>query len=177
MDHPVLPKLPQYRCHKIVEAAKVLAVRTFAKERRAELTIAPGLIVPISWEWAEKNLPQNTGSMPFFHGAEGYIVKYRDDYVSWSPKKEFEAGYALIVQTTIGPRLTPLEEEPPAEDRRAGPSLLVAHEAHWKCPRHGEVGDRIVLACIPGHEGPWCRACLIECTLNSHLLRCFPLQQ
>lgn len=33
---------------------------------------------------------------------EGYKVKYSDDYISWSPKKEFEEAYRLISGMTFG---------------------------------------------------------------------------
>jgi hypothetical protein len=33
---------------------------------------------------------------------EGYMVKYSDNYVSWSPKGEFDKSYRLIIDMTFG---------------------------------------------------------------------------
>lgn len=35
----------------------------------------------------KSNIDENT---------EGYIVRYSDDYISWSPKAQFEAAYRII---------------------------------------------------------------------------------
>lgn len=37
----------------------------------------------------------------FQHGENGYAVKYSDDYISWSPRKQFEDAYLEIKQESL----------------------------------------------------------------------------
>lgn len=56
--------------------------------------------------------PMNLGDYNTFKGwtipadedpkREGYKVKYSDDYISWSPKEEFDKAYRLINGLTFG---------------------------------------------------------------------------
>lgn len=93
------PALPRYRCHKVVEAAKINSVtitladdgapESVREECRATRWLALDGIkdaVPVTAEWYEQ------------HKAEpgGYFVRYADGYTSFSPAKAFEEGYAPV---------------------------------------------------------------------------------
>lgn len=95
--------LPRYRCHKVVQAAKITtAVREETSEglQRHEKTVVtyvltlevPGEVEPafrvVSEKWFERN-----AELP---AIGGYFVVYDDGYESWSPAEAFEKGYTLI---------------------------------------------------------------------------------
>ena len=79
-------EMPQYRCHKIVSAAKIT-------EFRGNGTDTPDLIlgeingvVSLLEEWHKKHQPH----------VGGYYVIYDDGYSSFSPAKAFEDGYTKL---------------------------------------------------------------------------------
>lgn len=80
--------LPHYKCHKVVQAAKITAINIVCASPEDEIWLhlgeLGGVKVP-NW-WFEKHRPE----------ANGYIVRYKDGYVSWSPKEAFEEGYTII---------------------------------------------------------------------------------
>lgn len=82
--------LQQYKCHKVVSAAKVTAIReSFALSDHYELTIVGGgeedtHVVTAEWFVNFSPVPG------------GYLVIYDDGYQSFSPAKAFEAGYELL---------------------------------------------------------------------------------
>lgn len=81
-------ELPQYKCHKVVRAAKIIGVGRIGDNDAVALEGAfddPCLILPYGWTY--KHRPE--------HG--GYLVAYDDDYLSYSPAAAFEAGYSLII--------------------------------------------------------------------------------
>lgn len=78
-------EFPRYKCHKVVEAAKIVSLTenidftaTAAMEGGGEIVL--------------------TSAYCLRHGPEvgGYVVRYDDDYLSFSPSKAFEAGYERI---------------------------------------------------------------------------------
>lgn len=81
-------ELPRYRCHKEVQAAKILSIltdsrfgegyRTFVLEGAEPIHVKP--------EWMERYKPE----------AGGYFVRYHDGYTSFSPAAAFESGYTRI---------------------------------------------------------------------------------
>ncbi len=78
-------ELPQYRCHKIVRAGKILQIET-KMNGGAVLHLQGGTAVMVSPEYMEKHRPQQFG----------YFVHYEPDgYQSFSPAKAFEDGYTL----------------------------------------------------------------------------------
>lgn len=84
-----------YRSHKVVEAGKVVSVahrgnaelrenaRIFVAEQYEPEQIAVGVLERIEKMAGEAG--QNLEG--------GWLIRYRDGYVSWSPASEFEAGY------------------------------------------------------------------------------------
>ena len=79
-------ELPLYKCHKIVRGAKItgvepggLAVIVDLGKVRASIAVPEG--------WVAKHNPLQ---------GEGYLVAYKDGYLSWSPVEPFEDGYHRI---------------------------------------------------------------------------------
>jgi hypothetical protein len=84
MANEVRPQdLPQYRCHKVVRAAKITAPdmqynRLFLEGDR--------VVGELPGNFFEKHHPQ----------AGGYLVVYADGYMSYSPAEAFEDGYTAM---------------------------------------------------------------------------------
>jgi hypothetical protein len=64
--------MKKYKCHKIVEAEPATKGEVEAIKEKREIS------------------KQDTKT------EKGYLVKYEDGYISWSPKKAFEDGYTEI---------------------------------------------------------------------------------
>lgn len=74
-------ELPQWRCHKIVGAAKIVAI-----DHGSRLDLMPHGVVEVGPMWIREK-----------HAVVGgYYVQYDDGYASFSPAKAFEEGYAPI---------------------------------------------------------------------------------
>lgn len=87
--------LPQYKCHKVVRAAKIekIVVPPAGDSDVANLTLASldpemKFEVEVPVLWIEHFKPSSGG----------YLVQYEDGYVSFSPPEAFESGYTLLVQ-------------------------------------------------------------------------------
>lgn len=72
-----------YSCNKIVKA-EPMTLGFFESTRNRKM-----------YPNANKD-SNNTDDTQYDATAEGYLVKYEDDYESWSPKAVFEAGYRCI---------------------------------------------------------------------------------
>ena len=82
--------LPQYQCHKVVEALQIDYIETRATGEGGEYTLhfsnkeyKPRIV---SREYIRKHNPEDGG----------YYVIYSDDYESYSPRKAFEEGYTKL---------------------------------------------------------------------------------
>ncbi|QTH79813.1 hypothetical protein [Klebsiella phage vB_KpnP_ZX1] len=82
-------ELPQYKCHKVVRAGKILATARNPNEDAVFLdvdgVVNKWLFAPTGW--LSKHNPD----------IGGYLVAYEDGYLSYSPAAAFEAGYSLII--------------------------------------------------------------------------------
>jgi hypothetical protein len=76
--------MERYRCHKVVEAAKILLVDDTGLE------LADGASVGTTPEWLHRHRPE----------VGGYFVRYEDGYLSYSPARAFESGYRLMFLPT-----------------------------------------------------------------------------
>lgn len=83
--------LPRYRCHKVVEAAQIVAVNMDGPTLL--LDINPGQEVQriashtVSVDWFKKHNPQQGG----------FLVRYEPDgYESYSPPGPFLSGYTRV---------------------------------------------------------------------------------
>lgn len=82
--------LPKYRCHKVVQAAKIIETGPEPGGRDVALTLQlpskeVGVVI-VSTDWALKHNPQ----------VGGYFIQYEDGYQSYSPAAAFEDGYTAI---------------------------------------------------------------------------------
>lgn len=74
----------KFRCHKKVEAAKVMAAERHDASGDWRCLCDDGVV----WEIQGHNKITEEDL--------GYVVRYADGYTSWSPTKAFEEGYAAI---------------------------------------------------------------------------------
>lgn len=80
--------LTPYRSHKTVHAAKIVAMRADAAVTTAHLDNGEVMRFTASSEFAQRcrATPDDWG----------YVVKYPDGFISWSPSKAFEDGYRPV---------------------------------------------------------------------------------
>jgi len=90
-------QLPTWRCHKVVQAARIEAIVRGDDPDDITLCVAcPPHMLKVNAVWDAKHVPQ----------PGGYFVRYEDGYESYSPAKAFEEGYTRIA-TDDHPRPTP----------------------------------------------------------------------
>lgn len=99
-------KLPRWKCHKEVNAAKILDVtRPPGDDQPYTLKLDGGISRHVDHAWCIKHCvwnPTPTGApqnLPAVVG--GYFVEYEDGYSSWSPAKAFEGGYTRLLHTVM----------------------------------------------------------------------------
>ena len=73
---------PTYRCIKKVQAFKIASIGNIGENKQAIYQDAQSFI-EVDDAWVIKHNPQ----------LGGYIVLYKDGYISYSPAKAFEEGY------------------------------------------------------------------------------------
>lgn len=81
--------MPKYKCYKEVWALKIAGISLPQNEAGdAELGFDDSGYAPrlMAKEWLDKHNPE----------VGGYLVFYKDGYVSFSPAKAFEEGYTKI---------------------------------------------------------------------------------
>ena len=85
-------EMPKYRCHKVVRAARITAIKwnhgpDDEPHFTADITLGEidGVWVANN-NWMAKNSPAEGG----------YLVQYEDGYRSYSPAKAFEEGYTKL---------------------------------------------------------------------------------
>lgn len=87
-----MSEIPQWQCHKIVQASKIIAMDELGKDDKDPSTtcfrwwLECGIMINVSKSLASRGYP-NTGD---------YYVLYADGYESWSPAKAFEEGYTKL---------------------------------------------------------------------------------
>lgn len=78
---------PKYQSHKIVQALPLVGISHAEDAPEAALRFEDGSDLIVSDDWLKKHNPQ----------VGGYVVRYEDGYLSWSPKDVFESGYSLFI--------------------------------------------------------------------------------
>jgi len=88
--NPPFEELPEYKCHKIVKAAKITEIHypglSSPHFPNTILVLDLGLSVEVNSLWVDKHMPK----------PGGYFIVYEDGYTSYSPDKAFETGYSKI---------------------------------------------------------------------------------
>ena len=74
----------KYVCHKTVEAAKIESIKD--DPRTPVLMLEGGLVASVPPAWITRHQPE----------VGGYLVRYEDGYLSFSPARAFENGYTLV---------------------------------------------------------------------------------
>lgn len=86
-----------YKSHKTVEAAEILSVVPHPSSPGALFHLrGEKESAALPPEWVKRHAPE--GNLEAFVG--GYLVRYDDGYVSWSPKAAFEGGYTKVTLVT-----------------------------------------------------------------------------
>lgn len=84
--------LARYKCHKVVEAAKIAAIEFVSNGIAMIAPNGGGDVITTQTPYRER-------FKGVLHGDTddlGYYVRYSDGYESWSPTKAFEEGYTKI---------------------------------------------------------------------------------
>lgn len=81
-------QLPQWQCHKVVQAAQIENIRDQHVPDGAILTLSGGFTVKVDNAWCQRHEAR----------VGGYLVVYEDGYMSFSPAAAFESGYTRIAQ-------------------------------------------------------------------------------
>lgn len=89
---PIPGPIPLYRCHKEVQALKI--IRVSRASDGAILHFDGWNSVAVGKSWAGSKMTA------YFDGRDapdcGYYIVYKDGYTSWSPTAAFEEGYTQI---------------------------------------------------------------------------------
>jgi len=88
----VSAQMPRYKCHKIVHALKILAVKEIEGSEN-ETVLGARLVVEPPFAAIEVGAGYCAKHKPV---AGGYYVVYEDGYKSFSPAEAFESGYTLM---------------------------------------------------------------------------------
>lgn len=124
--------MKRYKCHKVVEAAKIVGAEPLQETGATVLTFEDGSAHTVAPAWVLKHLPE----------PGGYFVRYEDGYTSFSPGAAFEAGYA---------------EENNATGLTFG-EAIAALKAGKRVARGGWNGRGMWLVLVPGTSGAALRA-------------------
>lgn len=122
-------QLPQYKCHKIVRGAKITGVEPGGLAVIVDLgKVSASIAVPEGWV-AKHNPLQG----------DGYLVAYKDGYLSWSPAEPFEDGYHRIPElgsssgsTADAAPTEPLEADMPPHQLRVLAEMAELADKHQK---------------------------------------------
>ncbi|SLM63505.1 MULTISPECIES: RyR domain-containing protein [Dickeya] len=107
--------LPRYRCHKVVQAAKIIDVNPL-DNGKSSLTLDGDILLFAERGYIEKHNPQ----------PGGYFVLYEDGYQSYSPAAVFEAGYNRLPE--LGGDVGDNQQE--IENRNIERAARAAHEVN-----------------------------------------------
>lgn len=80
--------LPQFKCHKVVRAAKII---TIIRGEGVILVLENFGGVTVPRDWYDKHSPR----------VNGYFVVYEDGYQSYSPAEAFESGYSPVTEQAV----------------------------------------------------------------------------
>ena len=78
--------MAEFKCHKVVRAAKVVDL-VMLPNGNAGLILADGDLLELDPAFVVRHFGEAPYQLP------GYVVRYEDGYLSWSPVKAFEEGY------------------------------------------------------------------------------------
>ena len=100
-----MKQLPKYQCHKVVKAFKIADIERADSKAGVIAILRPEdkdlPFVVVGKKYMDKHDPK----------VGGYYIRYVGGYESWSPAKEFEAGYTLMEENTDQCDLAPSQRK------------------------------------------------------------------
>lgn len=81
-----LPTLRKWRCHKVVEAARIVEYHAVGKPGHRRLVLEGAIEIDVPFAFTARGNP----------AIGDFFVRYEDGYESWSPAKAFEDGYTKL---------------------------------------------------------------------------------
>lgn len=78
--------LPTYKCHKTVQADKIINIEYSRIADTYDLHLECGQVVTVDKKFVTRALPSKGD----------YYIVYEDGYKSWSPKEAFDGEYTRI---------------------------------------------------------------------------------
>ena len=84
-----------YKCHKVVEAGEIADNFNAVTVSSIDLRDGERVFITMADSARITNMMAAYSAKMGFDDT-GYLVRYDDGYLSWSPKAVFETGYALI---------------------------------------------------------------------------------
>lgn len=109
-------ELPRFKCHKVVQAFKIIQIDTDPAQPATVLRGDGGISLKVPDDYLAKQQAR----------VGGYWVKYDDGYESYSPAEAFEAGYAK--------KPTPLPPDQPAVTLQA----RIKNDFVYHAPKPGQ---------------------------------------
>lgn len=94
------PTLAQWKCHKVVRAARIADASEDGDQLR--LVLDPSHCAASSTSYVitvAREGGLSTKSAAAMVG--GYLVQYEDGYLSWSPRASFETGYSRLPENRV----------------------------------------------------------------------------
>lgn len=86
--------LPRWKCHKVVQAARIIDVLSRPLRLRLDVEFGEGKFTQDSWFQPKPDIASRHTPVP-----GDYLVRYDDGYLSLSPAKAFEEGYSAYPPT------------------------------------------------------------------------------
>lgn len=125
--------MKRYQCHKIVEAGGIISLGF------GLVVLSDGEQVSLSASDEDRITKMMTADS--VHGL-GYLVRYEDGYLSWSPTAVFESGYDLIdtPKMDVAPPPIPTEIERLRAENRELRRIVSALELGGTSERLGASG-------------------------------------
>lgn len=118
-------ELPQYQCHKVVRAAKIMGVMPGGTALGVQGGDGKEVSVDVTNDWLAKHSPE----------VGGYYVLYEDGYASYSPAQAFEEGYTKV-PTEAGTLGAIHDHNASAGVTRQGPKgFNIAEVFHYHAPK------------------------------------------
>lgn len=114
--------MKKFKSHKVVEAAKIVDIKV--GNEKVRVTVGDGL---------DEHYIDPHEFLRFSHTPEdlGYLVRYPDGYVSWSPTKAFEEGYTEDGEPAAIPASSPFGYLKPTDAQLAAMEKLRAAAAAY----------------------------------------------
>lgn len=141
-------ELPEFKCHKIVRAAKIVGIGLLptdpehsAGKKTYRLALAGGCYVDVTQVWLTSKTPQ----------VGGVYVQYDDGFSSYSPLEAFMNGYTPYTEGAAMPTATEFEN-PELDDKIRAANAKAADE--WLTARSLAIDEKEAMTKPSSDDGP-----------------------